>query len=151
MRELHRPRTATENRESLEKASAAALESINKARSNVEKKFGLDPKASAGAQKPQLQLVPPCFEEAVANALQQGAEKYGAWNWRENQVAIMTYLGAIRRHLNAFLDGEDDAPDSGISHLGHIGASCAILLDAKKQGTLADDRPKKKDSACNEA
>lgn len=108
--------------------------------------MNLDPKAAAGALKPQLQLVPPCFEEAVANALQQGAEKYGAWNWRSNQVPLMTYLGAIRRHLNAFLDGEDDAPDSGISHLGHIGASCAILLDAKKQGTLVDDRPKKRDA-----
>lgn len=103
--------------------------------------MSLDPKAACAIKKPQLQLVPPCFEEAVANALQQGAERYGAWNWRENQVTVMTYLGAIRRHLNAFLDGEDEAPDSGISHLGHIGASCAILLDAKKQGTLVDDRP----------
>lgn len=112
--------------------------------------MNLDPKATCAIQKPQLQLVPPCFEEAVAGALLQGNERYGPWNWRSNQVPLMTYLGAIRRHLNAYLDGEDNAPDSGISHLGHIAASCAILLDAKKQGTLVDDRPVKKYSACHD-
>ena len=53
----------------------------------------------------------------------------------------MTYLGAMKRHIDALLDGEDLAPDSGVHHLGHIAASCAIVLDAGKNGTLVDNRP----------
>ena len=103
--------------------------------------MNLDPKGQAGAAKPQLQLIPPCFSESLAAAMKLGAEKYGPWNWRQNQVESMTYIGAIKRHIDKYLDGEDVAPDSGISHLGHIAASCAILLDAKKHGMLVDTRP----------
>lgn len=104
----------------------------------------LDPKRAAGALKPQLQLIPPVFNEAVAAALSHGAGKYGPWNWRENKVEMMTYLGAMKRHIDALLDGEDIAPDSGVHHLGHIAASCAIVLDAGKHGTLVDNRPPQK-------
>lgn len=104
----------------------------------------LDPKRAAGALKPQLQLLPPVFNEAVAAALSHGADKYGPWNWRENKVEMMTYLGAMKRHIDALLDGEDLAPDSGVHHLGHIAASCAIVLDAGKHGTLVDNRPPQK-------
>jgi hypothetical protein len=104
----------------------------------------LDPKRAAGALKPQLQLIPPVFNEAVAAALSHGAVKYGPWNWRENKVEMMTYLGAMKRHIDALLDGEDLAPDSGVHHLGHIAASCAIVLDAGRHGTLVDNRPPQK-------
>ena len=104
----------------------------------------LDPKRAAGALKPQLQLIPPVFNEAVAAALNHGADKYGPWNWRENKVEMMTYIGAIRRHADAVLSGEDIDPDSGVHHLGHIAASCAIVLDAGKHGTLVDNRPPQK-------
>ena len=57
---------------------------------------------------------------------------------------MMTYLGAMKRHIDALLDGEDLAPDSGVHHLGHIAASCAIVLDAGKHGTLVDNRPPQK-------
>ena len=101
----------------------------------------LDPKGDAGKLKPQLQLVPPVLNEAVAKALATGAARYGPWNWRGNKVEMMTYIGAMKRHLDALLDGEDVAPDSGVHHLGHIAASCAIALDAARHGTLVDNRP----------
>ena len=101
---------------------------------------GTDPHGEAGKKKPQLQLIPPSFNIQVAAALNEGAQKYGPWNWRKNRVEAMTYIGAIRRHLDQFLDGEDiDA--SGASHLGHIAASCAILIDAAAAGMLVDNRP----------
>ena len=108
---------------------------------------GHDPKKSQGEKKPQLQLIPPALNEATAQALQNGATKYGAWNWRENKVEMMTYLGAIRRHLDDFLEGENLAPDSGVHHLGHIAANCGILLDADKHGMLVDNRPGTKQTA----
>jgi len=101
----------------------------------------LDPKGAAGKAKPQLQLIPPVFNEALAGALAAGAEKYGPWNWRGARVELMTYIGAIRRHTDAVLSGEEIDPDSGVSHLGHIAASCAILLDAAAAGMLEDNRP----------
>ena len=101
---------------------------------------GVDPKGEAGKKKPQLQLIPPSFNLEVAAALNDGAKKYGPWNWRRNKVLTMTYVGAIRRHLDKFLDGEDIDP-STVSHLGHIAGCCAVLLDAKAKGMLVDDRP----------
>jgi hypothetical protein len=100
-----------------------------------------DPKGAAGKLKPQLQLVPPVIMESMAAALQVGADKYGPWNWRENQVEIMTYLGAMRRHIDAVIEGEDMDPESGTFHLGHVAAGCAIVLDAQAHGKLLDNRP----------
>lgn len=100
-----------------------------------------DPKAATGQAKSQLQLIPPALNRETAAALACGAVKYGPWNWRFNQVEIMTYLGAIRRHLDALLDGEDTDPESSAHHLGHIAAGCAIVLDAARHQTLIDNRP----------
>jgi hypothetical protein len=100
-----------------------------------------DPKGIAGKLKPQLQLIPPALNVETAMALSCGAAKYGAWNWRENRVEIMTYLGAMRRHIDCLIDGEDIDPESGAHHLGHVAAGCAIVLDARKSGTLVDNRP----------
>jgi hypothetical protein len=103
--------------------------------------IGTDPKKSHGDKKPQLQLIPAALNTEMAKALQNGADKYGAWNWRDNAVELMTYIGAMRRHLDDFVEGQDNAPDSGVHHLGHIAANCAILLDAAKHGMLVDNRP----------
>lgn len=71
-----------------------------------------------------------------------GAKKYGAYNWRGNAVVASIYLAAAIRHVSAFQDGEQNAPDSKVHHLGHAIASLAILLDAEATGNLIDDRPK---------
>lgn len=101
----------------------------------------LDPKKTQSVQKPQLQLIPPALNGPLAAALLNGSTRYGPWNWRESKVELMTYIGAMRRHLDALLDGEDIAQDSGVHHLGHVAASCAIVLDAAAHGTLVDNRP----------
>lgn len=101
----------------------------------------LDPKGDAGKLKPQLQLIPPVLSQETAKALSHGAGKYGPWNWRENKVEIMTYIGAMKRHLDCILEGEDIDPESRAHHLGHVAASCGIVLDAQKHGTLVDNRP----------
>lgn len=100
-----------------------------------------DPKAIAGSPKPPLALIPPVLNEQTAIALQLGARKYGPWNWRENKVEYMTYLHAMRRHIDLLIEREDIEPESGAHHLGHVAANCAIILDAAKCGTLQDNRP----------
>ena len=100
-----------------------------------------DPKGEAGSRKPPLALLPPAFNEQTARALQCGAIKYRPWNWRETQVEYMTYLHAMKRHIDCLLNREDTDPESGAHHLGHVAAGCAILLDARQCGTLIDNRP----------
>ena len=100
-----------------------------------------DPKGEAGKTKAQLQLIPPVFNSQVAKALACGAAKYGPWNWREHKVEMMTYLGAMKRHIDQVIDREDQDPESHAHHLGHVAAGCAIVLDAMRHGTLIDNRP----------
>jgi len=71
-----------------------------------------------------------------------GAAKYGIFNYRDSKVSAMTYVDAIERHMQLWQDGEDDDDETGVSHLAHIIAGCAILLDAQANGSLGDDRQK---------
>lgn len=100
-----------------------------------------DHKSIHAEQKPQLQLLPPIFLTATARCMELGAKKYGKWNFRENKVECQTYIGAMLRHIMQYQDGEDVDPESSQSHLAHVAASAAILLDAEKNGTLINNRP----------
>lgn len=99
-----------------------------------------DPKGAVGATKTPLGLIPPFAMAQTAWAHKLGAEKYGPFNWRDTGVCASTYVNAMLRHLNAWRDGEDLDPESGISHLAHIACNCNILLDAGFCRTLQDDR-----------
>jgi hypothetical protein len=100
----------------------------------------LDPKGEAGSRKAPMWLIPPSSMQQTAWVHKLGAEKYGAFNWRETGVCATTYISAIMRHLNAWRDGEDLDPESGISHLAHIACSCNILMDASHCNRMQDDR-----------
>lgn len=102
-----------------------------------------NPKDAVGLTKPRLDLVPPALLLHVAKAMANGAEKYGPFNWRENEVRLTVYIAAAMRHLLELLDGEDIARDSLAEHAAHVGACMGIILDAKETGNLIDDRPAK--------
>lgn len=96
--------------------------------------------AMKDGKAPLDKLVLSCLEgDAVVHNL--GAEKYGERNWQEQPILSSTYEGAILRHFIAYFHkGEDIDPESGVSHLHHIRACCAIVLDSDLHGTLIDDR-----------
>jgi hypothetical protein len=100
-----------------------------------------NPKTRVGALKAPMHLIPPIAEVALAEALADGAEKYGPFNWRSERISTSVYIGAIRRHMAAYQDGEDIAADSGVHHLAHVMACCALVLDAAAIDRLNDDRP----------
>lgn len=108
-----------------------------------------NPKDKMGASKPNISLVPPAGIIHAALCMQDGAEKYGPYNWREpdKKIGYMTYISAMQRHILQFMDGEDCAKDSGHSHLGHIISGCMVLLDAIECDNAIDDRPVKGESA----
>lgn len=101
-----------------------------------------NPKDKVGKAKPSMHFVPMIarLQEAIVMAL--GAKKYGAYNWREKKVLASVYSDAIDRHMAQWMDGEDLDEESGVSHLAHVRACCAILIDAIATGNLLDDRPK---------
>lgn len=103
----------------------------------------VNPKAAYGATKPDLALIPPVAELHEAMAFEDGARKYGAYNWRTNPVEAMTYVAAMKRHLGLWLDGQEYTSDTNVHNLGAIRACCGILLDCIEAGTLIDNRPPK--------
>lgn len=108
-----------------------------------DKKPAVNPKTAAGAKKPALfSVIPTASLLHLGEVMKLGANKYGPFNWRETPVPAMTYVDAAGRHLLSFLDGETHDPESGMSHLAHVMACCAIVIDAQENGMLDDNRPK---------
>lgn len=103
-----------------------------------------NPKDLIGSMKVSLTKIPPVALAHTAEAMMDGAKKYGPYNWREHAVQADTYVDAALRHLLAWWDGERTASDSHVHHLGHAAACCAILMDAEAYGGLSDNRPAKR-------
>jgi hypothetical protein len=99
-------------------------------------------KNEAGSKKPPTNSVPPIAILALGAAMQNGADKYGSFNWRESEVTASVFYNAMQRHLLAWWSGEDHAEDSKVHHLAHLSACCAILLDSELSGVFKDDRSK---------
>lgn len=97
-------------------------------------------------KKCPVHMCPPAIIAGVANTLLASSEKKGRekWNWRENQIDLMGYLGKILRHIHAVID-KDDPEDIDLEtqthHLECAAANLAIILDARKHKTLVDNRP----------
>ena len=110
-----------------------------------------NPKAKWGAAKAPFFGVPMSAQIALGAVMGGGGYKYGMFNYRDTKIAASTYHDAIHRHLALWFDGEDcdpletdegKPPGSGVSHLAHVMACCALLIDAQQQEMLDDDRSK---------
>jgi Domain of unknown function (DUF5664) len=103
--------------------------------------LGSNPKDILGAKKIDTTLIPAIALAWEALAMMDGAGKYDPYNWRVNKVVARIYVAAAKRHLDLWLEGQEEAEDSKCHHLGHARACCGILLDAQTTGNLIDDRP----------
>ena len=102
--------------------------------------MAVNPKDIAGSKKLGLGAVCPVAIAHESCAMLDGELKYGARSWRKDKIVARRYVDAAMRHLNAWAEGEEVAPDSGVHHLGHARACLGILLDAQETGNLIDDR-----------
>jgi hypothetical protein len=99
-----------------------------------------NPKDALGADRLPLHLWPSTATALGSLALLDGALKYGRSNFRHIGVRASIYRDAAQRHLDAWFEGEDADPASGLSHLAHVLACVAIMVDAEAAGKLHDDR-----------
>jgi len=93
-------------------------------------------------KKAPMVLTPVAAKIAMAEAFGYGAKKYGKWNYKKG-MDWTRLLSATERHLDAFKDGEDIDPESGVNHLGHALADIAMLMDYYQNKLGTDDRYKK--------
>lgn len=100
-----------------------------------------NPKDVAGTARIDMSLVPVIAIAEEALAFEEGATKYGAYNYTAVGVKSRVYIGAALRHLFKWLLGEERDPKTGVHHLGSVRACMGILLDAQSRGKLNDDRP----------
>ncbi len=91
------------------------------------------------SEKPDLSLLPKEFLEEVSKAFMHGEKKYGRYNYLGG-MAWTRIIASILRHASAFNSGEDIDSESGITHLGHLGAATAMLLVYHKRGLGKDNR-----------
>jgi hypothetical protein len=88
-------------------------------------------------------LVPFEALEGMVQVLEFGAKKYDRWNWTTGGGFKWTrVLASCLRHLFAFMRGEDNDPESGLSHISHC--QCNLLFLAyyirNKDKMTKDDR-----------
>lgn len=74
-------------------------------------------------------LLPLDSVEEIIKVLEFGANKYSAHNWSSNGGFKYTrVLNAMLRHLFAFMRGQDKDPETGLSHIAHLGCNVFFLL-----------------------
>lgn len=100
-----------------------------------------NPKDAIAGSKLPIDLVPDTAIAFMALAFLEGATKYGRYNWRIAGVRWSVYESALQRHRMKLHNGEWADPVTGVPHAASMMACLAILLDAKIQGKLIDDRP----------
>ncbi len=81
-------------------------------------------------------LLPWCALSEIVEVLMFGANKYGPSNWQ--LVEPERYKEALTRHWVAYLEGEKSDPDTGKSHLAHIGCNVLFLLWMELKGKIND-------------
>lgn len=100
-----------------------------------------NPKEAIGKTKTQFHLLPPRVLIELADAMNEGANKYGSYNYRRAGVHYSTYYSSTLRHLMAWFEGEDIDADSDLSHITKAIAGLVVLRDSMIEGNAIDDRP----------
>lgn len=64
--------------------------------------------------------------EPMVRVLMFGASKYDNHNWKRGLKYTET-CESLQRHMNSFLEGEDDDKESKLSHVAHILCNAMFL------------------------
>lgn len=101
-----------------------------------------NPKDAIGVRKwRQYFVVPAQVIWEVGVGMLEGALKYGRHNYRASGVRASVYVDAAKGHIDAWVEGQDLDPDTGLSHITKAICSLVVLRDAEMNDFLVDDRP----------
>lgn len=100
-----------------------------------------NPKDAIGISKAPMSVIPAPFLHLLGLAMLEGSLKYGRHNYRDAGIRFSVYYDAMMRHMNAWWEGEDIDPDSGLPHPVKAAACCAIICDSIIFSNANDDRP----------
>lgn len=89
--------------------------------------------------KPRYDLLSHPFLLGVSTVLTYGATKYDVHNWRGG-IVYSRCFSALMRHLWAWWWGEDNDPETGLSHLWHAGCCLMFLTEFEQTSRHLDDR-----------
>lgn len=97
---------------------------------------------STGGKKGQkierFDLIPNEFEVALARHYGVGSQKYDDRNWEKGYRWSLS-VGALRRHLSAWLGGESIDPETGSNHLIAVAWHAIALFVFELRGLGTDD------------
>ncbi len=94
--------------------------------------FKPDQTAKLDANKPRPTLVPVSLIQSVTAIREYGNQKYhDPENWRK--VEPQRYKDALYRHWLAYLQGEQNDPESGLPHLWHLATNAAFLIEMERE------------------
>ena len=102
-----------------------------------------NPKDAVGTKKVPFSTVSAPVIAEVGLAMLEGARKYGRHNYRAVGVRASVYYDAMRRHVDAWWEGEDVDIDSNLSHITKALACLVVLRDSMIMENWMDDRPPK--------
>jgi hypothetical protein len=93
--------------------------------------------------KPRFDLLPayPMFQ--LARLFSVGAEKYDVRNW-EKGMEWSKVLSPLLRHVFKYMGGEDNDPETELSHMTHVAWNALILLEYERLYRSLDDRTNNK-------
>lgn len=99
-----------------------------------------NPKRQYGLKSIPVNLWPPLATAYGSIGLYNGSLKYSQGNYKATPVEASIYIAAGMRHFMAWADGEEFDPKDKVPNLAGVLANVAILLEARANGTLIDDR-----------
>lgn len=91
--------------------------------------------------KPKWSLVPQSALIGMVRVLEYGSRKYAPYNWMKG-VSVTETCESLKRHLDAFMEGQDNDPESGLSHVYHMQCNALFLSWMLENKPEFDDRYK---------
>ena len=104
-----------------------------------EKGQRFNPNKAKWSLVPQSALIP--MVQVLEFSLEFGAMKYDSHNWMKG-LSITEICESLKRHLDAFMEGEDADKESTLSHIGHIQCNALFLSWMMEHRPDLDDRYK---------